>query len=150
MARTCASDATSPTRRGGRSEGARMPSSPRTHPFADAIDHLVRYGRANALRMKHRLFTQVGFPIGSGAVESAHRHVLQARMKRAGQRWSLRNARQMAHLRAAYRAGSATNFYGAIQRAHRETLARKPRADGRRQGFRFARQGQRDRIRSST
>lgn len=115
-----------------------------------AIDDLVRYYRANALRMNYRLFLQVGFPIGSGAVESAHRHVLQARMKRAGQRWSLRNARQMAHLRAAYRTGSATTFYGAIQRAHRETLARKPRADGRRQGFRFARQGQRDRIRSST
>jgi len=114
-----------------------------------AIDDLVRYYRANAHRMKYRLFREYGFPIGSGAVESAHRHVLQCRMKRAGQRWSLHNARRMAHLRAAYRTAGVTRFYEAIQRARRDTERRTPTPHGRRHGFHFARQGVRDRLRAS-
>jgi hypothetical protein len=114
-----------------------------------AIDDLVRYYRTNAQRMKYRLFREHGFPIGSGAVESAHRHVLQCRMKRAGQRWELGNARRMARLRAAYRTGGAMNFYSAILRARRDTESGVPPRGARRHGFRFARQGVRDRLRAS-
>lgn len=114
-----------------------------------AIDDLVRYYRTNAHRMKYRLFREARFPIGSGAVESAHRHVLQCRMKRAGQRWQLHNARRMAHLRAAYRTAGATRFYEAIQRARRDTERGGARRPGRRHGFHFARQGLRDRLRAS-
>jgi hypothetical protein len=109
-----------------------------------AIDDLVRYYRVNANRMKYRLYREDGLPIGSGAVESAHRHVLQTRMKRAGQRWALRNARRMARLRAAYRTAGARRFYEAIRRAHRDTLSGAPRARARRQHFRYARYGTRD------
>ena len=114
----------------------------------EAIDALVRYYRENAHRMKYRLYRAHGLPIGSGAVESAHRHVLQIRMKRAGQHWRLRNARRMAHLRAAYRTAGATRFYAAIQRAHRDTEQNKPRRDGRRHAYRFARDGERARARA--
>lgn len=41
-----------------------------------------------------------GLPIGSGAVESSARHVVQQRMKRAGQRWSEPGAAAMVALRA--------------------------------------------------
>jgi len=109
-----------------------------------AIEDLVRYYRANAQRMKYRLFRDDGLPIGSGAVESAHRHVLQTRMKRAGQRWAIRNARRMARLRAAYRTAGARRFHEAIPRAHRDTFTRAPRARARRQHFRYARYGTRD------
>ncbi len=43
----------------------------------EALQDLVRYYRANANRMKCRLFREDRLPIGSGAVESAHRHVHQ-------------------------------------------------------------------------
>ena len=76
----------------------------------DALEALVRYYRTNAKRMKYRLFREDHLPIGSGAIESAHRHVLQTRMKRAGQRWALRNAHRMARLRAAYRTAGALAF----------------------------------------
>ncbi len=109
-----------------------------------AIDDLVRYYRTNANRMKYRLYREDGLPVGSGAVESAHRHVLQTRMKRAGQRWGMKNARRMARLRAAYRTGGARNFYGAIRRAHWDTVTGAPRARGRRQHFCYARYGTRD------
>jgi hypothetical protein len=41
---------------------------------------------------------RLGLPIGSGMIESGHRHVLQARLKMAGA-WLLANADRMANLR---------------------------------------------------
>jgi hypothetical protein len=40
-----------------------------------------------------------GLPIGSGMIESGHRHVLQARLKRSGAWWTPANAHAMAQLR---------------------------------------------------
>lgn len=36
-----------------------------------------------------------GLPTGSGEIESAHRYVIQDRLKRAGAWWKLKNARHM-------------------------------------------------------
>ena len=47
------------------------------------------YPRARAL----------GLPIGSGIIESGHRHVLHARLKKAGTAWLADHADQIAHLR---------------------------------------------------
>jgi hypothetical protein len=41
----------------------------------------------------------LGLPIGSGMIESGHRHVLQARLKKAGTAWLRDHADQIAHLR---------------------------------------------------
>ena len=41
----------------------------------------------------------LGLPIGSGMIESGHRHVLQARLKKAGTAWLHDHADQIAHLR---------------------------------------------------
>ena len=41
----------------------------------------------------------LGLPIGSGMIESGHRHVLQARLKKAGAAWLPDHADQIAHLR---------------------------------------------------
>lgn len=108
----------------------------------EAIDDLVRYYTNNAERMEYAYYRSKGYPIGTGAVESAHRHVLQTRMKRAGQRWALPCARRMARLRAAYRTGGACHFYDGIRRAHRDSHL--PRLRGRKQTFRYARYGRRD------
>jgi hypothetical protein len=115
-----------------------------TRERLQAVEDLVRYYRWNAHRMKYRLYREDRLPIGSGAVESAHRHVLQTRMKRAGQHWAMRNARRMARLRAAYRTAGALRFYGAIRRAHWDTVTNKARRRARRQYFRYARYGTRD------
>jgi hypothetical protein len=40
-----------------------------------------------------------GLPIGSGMIESGHRHVLHARLKKAGTAWLQSNADHIAHLR---------------------------------------------------
>jgi hypothetical protein len=41
----------------------------------------------------------LGLPIGSGMIESGHRHVLQARLKKAGTAWLRNHADPIAHLR---------------------------------------------------
>jgi hypothetical protein len=84
-----------------------------------ALDDLVRYYRNNAERMRYSLFREHGIPIGSGSVESAHKHVLQTRMKRSGQRWALVRARRMVRLRAAYRTAGAARVHAALGRAFR-------------------------------
>lgn len=50
-------------------------------------------------------------PIGSGLIESGHKHVLQARLKIPGAAWSIDNAEAMAQARA-LRANSKWNRYG--------------------------------------
>jgi hypothetical protein len=82
-----------------------------------ALDQLVGYYRSNEKRMRYTEFREMGLPIGSGIVESAHKHVLQVRMKRAGQRWALKRARRMARLRAAYRTAGPIRFHRAIRQA---------------------------------
>lgn len=42
---------------------------------------------------------KLGLPIGSGIIESGHRHVLQARLKKAGTAWIADHADQIANLR---------------------------------------------------
>lgn len=48
---------------------------------------LLTYYENNHLRMKYKTYRDQGMLIGSGPVEAAHRHVIQARLKRSGQRW---------------------------------------------------------------
>lgn len=87
-----------------------------------AIDNLLRYYETNADRIRYADFLREGLLISSGIVESAHRHVLQIRMKRAGQHWSPKGGRQMARLRAAYRTAGPDRFHTAVRWAYRATL----------------------------
>jgi hypothetical protein len=95
-----------------------------------AIRNLRRYYKKNAHRMAYRSFREQGLLIGSGIIESAHRHVIQTRMKKAGQHWGTTGGRRMARMRAAYRTAGPDRFYDAIHWAYRSTRAgpriRKP------------------------
>jgi hypothetical protein len=58
-------------------------------PTAAAVLQRERhYFWTNRQRMDYPTFRQKRLPLGSGAVESAGRHLVQLRMKRAGARWS--------------------------------------------------------------
>lgn len=61
---------------------------------------LIRYYTENLKRMRYSVFKKRGMLIGSGAIESAHRNVLQERMKLSGQRWTKQGFQQIANLRA--------------------------------------------------
>ena len=58
------------------------------------------YFRTNQARMQYPRFRDQGLPIGSGAVESSAKHLIQQRLKRAGMRWSAAGGRALIALRA--------------------------------------------------
>ena len=61
-------------------------------------DEILR--RTNKGRMKYKQYRAIGCGIiGSGAIKSAHRTVVQKRMKLSGQRWSIKGAKNMLRLR---------------------------------------------------
>jgi hypothetical protein len=61
---------------------------------------LIAYYQSNQQRMDYQRYQQLGCGIiGSGAIESAHRTVVQKRMKQSGQRWSIQGAQHMLNLR---------------------------------------------------
>jgi len=65
-----------------------------------ALKDVIRYYESNIDRMKYGTFIRNGYLIGSGAIEAAHRSVIQQRLKLSGQRWSIKGAQRIANLRA--------------------------------------------------
>ena len=65
--------------------------------------NLRNYYTHNQKRMDYAAFQSCGYDIGSGAIEAAHRTLVQVRMKRSGQRWNPTKAPQMLKLRVAYK-----------------------------------------------
>jgi len=63
------------------------------------LKELIGYYRDNAQRMRYDEYLRLGYGIGSGAVESAHKQVVHARMRQAGMRWSEAGARRLLALR---------------------------------------------------
>ena len=55
------------------------------------------FNRPNHLDYKNTLDSNL--PIGSGEIESAHRYVIQSRLKLAGSWWTIENAKAMLALR---------------------------------------------------
>lgn len=63
---------------------------------------LLGYLRNHQKRMLYASFQEKGYLIGSGAIESAQRTVVQHRLKRSGQRWTAKGAQQMLNLRTCF------------------------------------------------
>jgi len=61
---------------------------------------VVSYYQNNLKRMQYKTFREAGYMIGSGPIESAHRNVVQQRLKLSGQKWSIKGAQQIVNLRA--------------------------------------------------
>jgi hypothetical protein len=75
-------------------------------PAAAALLQRERgYFRTNAVRMAYPAFRERGLPIGSGAIESAAKHLVQLRMKRPGARWSETGAQGVLNVRCHLRSG---------------------------------------------
>ncbi len=65
----------------------------------EALAMLIRYYTTHAARMQYDEYLRLGYGIGSGAVESAHKQVVHARLRQAGMRWSVIGARRLLALR---------------------------------------------------
>jgi hypothetical protein len=61
--------------------------------------------KANEYRMRYDEYLKAGYPIATGVIEGACRHVIKDRMERAGMRWQVPGAQAMLQLRAVSASG---------------------------------------------
>jgi len=69
------------------------------HPDVPELQTKVNYLRKREQQMQYPLSQQLGWPLGSGSVESSHKSVVQARLKGAGMRWERSHVNPMLALR---------------------------------------------------
>jgi hypothetical protein len=58
------------------------------------------YFEKNAQRMRYDEYLRAGYPIASGVIEGACRHVIKDRMEQGGMRWTLAGAQAMLNVRS--------------------------------------------------
>jgi hypothetical protein len=81
-----------------RLERKKMAADVRAEP-----DGVLTYLRKNVQRMDYPTYLRQGWQIGSGAVESACKTVVNQRLSPGGMRWGAEGSDAVAHLRALYR-----------------------------------------------
>ena len=66
------------------------------------LESIIKYYKNNRQYMKYAEYLQKGYPIGSGAIEGACRHLVKDRMEQTGMRWEIEGAQAMLNTRSAY------------------------------------------------
>jgi hypothetical protein len=66
------------------------------------LEKVIRYYTTNLDHMKYDQYLAAGYPIGSGVIEGACRHLVKDRMERSGMRWTIEGATSVLKLRAIY------------------------------------------------
>jgi hypothetical protein len=67
-----------------------------------AIEEVCRYFENNRERMRYDDYLEAGYPIATGVIEGACRHVVKDRMERGGMRWALEGAEAMLNVRCVF------------------------------------------------
>lgn len=86
----------------------------RAHPNIDSDKspkRLLQYFQDNHQRLAYDRASKHHLPIGSGAVESGARHIVQQRLKQSGMRWSDPGAQAILNLRALHRNGDFEQYW---------------------------------------
>jgi hypothetical protein len=74
------------------------------------LNAAITYLENNRAFMKYDAYLAAGYPIGSGVVEGACRHVVKDRMEQTGMHWRVPGAQAILHLRALYINGDWDSF----------------------------------------
>jgi hypothetical protein len=69
------------------------------------------YLEKHADRMHYDQYLAAGYPIATGVIEGACRHLVKDRMERSGMRWRLAGAQPMLHVRAVYQSSYWDDFH---------------------------------------
>jgi len=85
--------------------------TPTTEEAVQAIDDARTYFTRNVARMDYPRFVARQLPIGSGAVESSCKCMVEARLKQAGMRWGAPGSQAIPSLRAVHRLGRWAAFW---------------------------------------
>jgi hypothetical protein len=70
-----------------------------------ALARLCGYFQKNRRRMRYDVYLREGYPIASGVIEGACRHLIKDRMERAGMHWTPAGAQAMLDLRSVWIGG---------------------------------------------
>jgi hypothetical protein len=74
------------------------------------LRRLCRYLWNNRERMQYDVYLQAGYPIASGVIEGACRHLVKDRLERAGMHWTPEGAQAMLDLRSTYLNGDWQDY----------------------------------------
>jgi Uncharacterised protein family (UPF0236) len=88
------------------------------------LNKIKKYFNKHQQRMLYKTFTDRGLLIGSGPIESAHRVILQKRLKQSGQRWSKKGAQNVINLRIQHKNGLWNNVVKLIDTKPNMELAK--------------------------
>jgi hypothetical protein len=80
---------------------------------AKRLRQLCGFLEKNLHRMRYDEYLRAGYPIATGVIEGACRHVIKDRMERAGMRWKVAGANAMLQLRAIWANGDWEAFQAA-------------------------------------
>jgi hypothetical protein len=75
-----------------------------------AVLTACNYFEINIGRMRYDEYLQAGYPIASGVIEGACRHIIKDRMEQGGMRWTLAGAKAMLNVRSVLASSEMENF----------------------------------------
>lgn len=98
----------------------------RKHPHAEVFSSNLAYLKKRTPQMQYPLFQAQGWPIGSGAVESGNKLVVEARLKGAGMHWDENHVNPMLAIRNILCSGRWTEDWPRIEsRLRKQTQQRR-------------------------
>ena len=75
-----------------------------------AVTTACNYFETNLARMRYDEYLREGYPIASGVIEGACRHLIKDRMEQGGMRWTLEGAKAMLNVRSILASSESERF----------------------------------------
>jgi hypothetical protein len=75
------------------------------------ISTIANYFETHQERMRYDEYLRKGYPIATGVIEGACRHLVKDRMERSGMRWTLEGAKAMLNVRAVHESTQWEHFH---------------------------------------
>ena len=92
-------------------KGIRISATKREIISRENIDKCADYLLNNKVRLQYGKALQSGFPIASGVIEGACRHLINDRLDITGARWSLQGAEAILKLRSLKSSGDFETYW---------------------------------------
>jgi hypothetical protein len=92
-------------------KGIRQTATKRGITNRENIDKCANYLLKNKQRLKYKEALQAGFPIATGVIEGACRHLINDRLDITGARWSLKGAEALLKLRSLKSSGDFYDYW---------------------------------------
>jgi hypothetical protein len=92
-------------------KGLRQSATKRKLTKRDAVDTCAKYLLNNKTRLKYDEALEAGFPIASGIIEEACRHLINNRLDITGARWGLNGAEPLLKLKSLKSSGDFEKYW---------------------------------------